>query len=79
MNDNHQQDIATATVLVRQTKRGSFSMLQRRMKIGYLYADQLIKELEKNGLLGPVRSDGTREVLIQESPATVEPRAGDFI
>jgi DNA segregation ATPase FtsK/SpoIIIE-like protein len=49
------------------------------MKIGYLYADQLIKELEKNGLLGPVRSDGTREVLIQESPATVEPRAGDFI
>jgi len=64
-----QEDIDTATRLVVETRQGSFSMLQRRMGIGYLYADQLIRELFANGVVGAVDAEGRREVLIP-SPAS---------
>jgi S-DNA-T family DNA segregation ATPase FtsK/SpoIIIE len=60
----NQNDIDIATRLVVETRRASFSMLQRRMNIGYLYAERLIRELYANGVVGPVDAEGRREVLI---------------
>lgn len=66
-----QHDIDTATRLVAETRSGSFSMLQRRMHIGYLYAERLTLELFANGVLGPVNADGTRAVLIPPQPSPI--------
>jgi len=41
------------------------SMLQRQFRIGYTHAMQLIAQLEKNGVLGPL-SGGRRAVLNRE-------------
>jgi len=63
MRTTFEDDIKTATAIVRETGRGSFSTLQRRMKIGYPYADTLIRKLEQMGVLGPINADGMREVI----------------
>lgn len=55
--------LAEAERLVRETGKASFSMLQRRMKIGYLQACSLINGLEEAGIVGPIHADGHRDVL----------------
>jgi S-DNA-T family DNA segregation ATPase FtsK/SpoIIIE len=53
-----------ALEVVRTTRRASTSHLQRRMKIGYNHAARLIDMLEERGVIGPARSAGPREILI---------------
>lgn len=48
---------------VRETGRGSTTLLQRRLKIGHGRAVDLIDEMEKNGVVGPAKGAGAREVL----------------
>jgi S-DNA-T family DNA segregation ATPase FtsK/SpoIIIE len=43
---------------------GSVSLLQRKMRIGYVTAARLIDELEARGVVGPVHGSNPREVLI---------------
>ncbi len=43
---------------------GSVSLLQRKMRIGYVTAARLIDELEARGIVGPVQGSNPREVLI---------------
>jgi S-DNA-T family DNA segregation ATPase FtsK/SpoIIIE len=43
---------------------GSVSLLQRKMRIGYVTAARLIDELEARGVVGPVQGSNPREVLI---------------
>ncbi len=43
---------------------GSVSLLQRKMRIGYVTAARLIDELEGRGIVGPVQGSNPREVLI---------------
>lgn len=38
-------------------------MLQRKLKIGYGRASELIKEMERRGMVGPFKHGETREVL----------------
>lgn len=53
-----------AIALVRQTRRASASLLQRRLRIGYPRAARLIDELEALGVVGPAQGGGReREVL----------------
>jgi S-DNA-T family DNA segregation ATPase FtsK/SpoIIIE len=40
-----------AVKIVREEKRGSTSLLQRKLRIGYLRASQLIDSLVENGVL----------------------------
>jgi S-DNA-T family DNA segregation ATPase FtsK/SpoIIIE len=52
-----------ALELVQQHKRASASLLQRRLRIGYSKAAQLIDLLEQQGVLGPADEGRSREVL----------------
>jgi S-DNA-T family DNA segregation ATPase FtsK/SpoIIIE len=52
-----------AIQLVRQHERASASLLQRRLRIGYSKAAQLIEMLEQRGVVGPAEGGRSREVL----------------
>jgi S-DNA-T family DNA segregation ATPase FtsK/SpoIIIE len=43
---------------------GSVSLLQRKMRIGYVTAARLIDELEARGVVGPVQGSNPRDILI---------------
>ena len=57
--------------LVQQHKRASASLLQRRLRIGYSKASQLIDLLEEQGIVGPAEEGRSREVL--STPANGQP------
>ncbi len=50
--------------LVRETKKASASLLQRRLKLGYARAARLIDLLEQNGVVGPADGAKPRRILI---------------
>ncbi|GMR10498.1 MAG: hypothetical protein BMS9Abin28_1319 [Anaerolineae bacterium] len=53
-----------AVTVVRQMRRGSISLLQRRLRIGYTRAARLVDQLEEAGIIGPARSGSApREIL----------------
>jgi S-DNA-T family DNA segregation ATPase FtsK/SpoIIIE len=57
--------VQKAIEIVRQTRRASASLLQRRLHIGYPRAARLIDELEELGVIGPAVGGGReREVLL---------------
>jgi S-DNA-T family DNA segregation ATPase FtsK/SpoIIIE len=57
--------VEQAIRMVRETRRESASLLQRRLRIGYPRAARLIDELEELGVIGPNQGGGReREVLI---------------
>lgn len=53
-----------AVQIVIESRRASISSIQRRLKIGYNRAARLIEEMEKAGLVSPMESNGSREVLV---------------
>ncbi len=53
-----------AARLVVRSGYGSVSLLQRKMRIGYVTAARLIDELEARGIVGPVQGSNPRDVLI---------------
>jgi S-DNA-T family DNA segregation ATPase FtsK/SpoIIIE len=56
--------VAEATDVCRREGRGSVSMLQRKLRVGYTRAARLVDTLEEKGILGPPEpSTGVREVL----------------
>jgi S-DNA-T family DNA segregation ATPase FtsK/SpoIIIE len=56
-----------AVRVVVNAKRGSASILQSKLKIGYARAARLIYELESNGVVGPQDGSKPREVLIDDA------------
>ncbi|WP_029215442.1 DNA translocase FtsK [Kallotenue papyrolyticum] len=55
--------------LVRQHERASASLLQRRLRIGYSKAAQLLDLLEQRGIVGPPDGGRSREVLLDRDDA----------
>jgi DNA segregation ATPase FtsK/SpoIIIE, S-DNA-T family len=53
-----------AVEVVLETKRGSVSLLQRRLTIGYARASRLIEEMAAMGIVGPYKGSQAREVAI---------------
>lgn len=53
-----------AVQIVIETRRASISNIQRRLKIGYNRAARMVEAMENAGLVGPMESNGSREVLI---------------
>ncbi len=53
-----------AVRIVLETKRGSVSLLQRRLTIGYSRASRLIEQMAHAGLLGEYKGSQAREVTI---------------
>ncbi|MCE9590979.1 MAG: DNA translocase FtsK 4TM domain-containing protein [Planctomycetes bacterium] len=70
---------ADAVGVVLQTKRGSVSLLQRRLTIGYSRASRLIEAMAMAGILGEYKGSQAREVAItlEEWEAMKEQMARD--
>jgi len=50
--------------IIRQEKRASTSMLQRRLRLGYTRAARVVDILERRGILGPGEGAKPREILV---------------
>jgi S-DNA-T family DNA segregation ATPase FtsK/SpoIIIE len=57
-----------AVVIVTKTRRASISGVQRRLKIGYNRAARMIEQMEVSGIVGPLQTNGSREVIAPEPP-----------
>jgi S-DNA-T family DNA segregation ATPase FtsK/SpoIIIE len=53
---------------VTETRRASISSVQRKLRIGYNRAARLIEDMEKAGVVGPMQTNGSREVLAPAPP-----------
>lgn len=53
-----------AVQIVIETRRASISGVQRRLKIGYNRAARMVESMEQAGLVGPLQSNGSREILL---------------
>ncbi len=51
-----------AVRIVTETRKASISGVQRRLKIGYNRAARLVEAMETAGLVGPLQSNGAREI-----------------
>ncbi|MEI7646150.1 MAG: DNA translocase FtsK 4TM domain-containing protein [Chloroflexales bacterium] len=61
--DEQDELLPQARTLVAQHQRASASLLQRRLRIGYSKAAQLIDLLEQQGVVGPAEGGRSREVI----------------
>ena len=57
-----------AVRIVLESRKASISGVQRRLKIGYNRAARMIETMEAAGLVGPLQSNGSREVLSPAPP-----------
>ncbi|MGH2399675.1 MAG: DNA translocase FtsK, partial [bacterium] len=56
--------LAEAGRLIVRAGYGSVSLLQRKMKIGYVRAARIVDQLEEKGVVGPTQGSNPREVLV---------------
>jgi S-DNA-T family DNA segregation ATPase FtsK/SpoIIIE len=54
-----------AVGIVLRNRRASISLVQRHLRIGYNRATKLLEQMEQNGLVSRMQSDGNREILVQ--------------
>ncbi|HEY7378507.1 MAG TPA: DNA translocase FtsK 4TM domain-containing protein [Steroidobacteraceae bacterium] len=57
-----------AVRIVLESRKASISGVQRRLKIGYNRAARLVETMEAAGLVGPLQTNGSREVLAPPPP-----------
>lgn len=63
-SDGPQDELFDQAVdIILETKRGSVSLLQRRLTIGYSRASRLIDEMAAVGIVGPYKGSQAREVV----------------
>jgi S-DNA-T family DNA segregation ATPase FtsK/SpoIIIE len=69
MEEGGEQDSCydEAAQIVCESGRASISYLQRRLKIGYNRAARLIETMEIAGIVSPLQSNGSREVLVRSN------------
>ena len=63
-SDEDEELIEQCIEVIRQTRRASVSILQRRLRIGYTRAARIMDVLEERGLVGPNRGAEPREILV---------------
>ena len=56
--------------IVTSERKPSISYVQRRLKIGYNRAARMLEAMELAGIVGPLQSNGGREVLAPPSPGS---------
>jgi len=54
--------------IVTETRKASISGVQRKLRIGYNRAARMVEEMERSGVVGPLQSNGSREVLAPPPP-----------
>lgn len=52
-----------AVAFVRESRRASISAVQRKLKLGYNRAARMIERMERDGIVTPMNSNGSREVM----------------
>jgi S-DNA-T family DNA segregation ATPase FtsK/SpoIIIE len=57
-----------AVRIVTETRRASISGVQRRLKIGYNRAARMLEQMEESGVVGPLQSNGSRDVIAPPPP-----------
>ena len=57
-----------AIQFVTESRRASISSLQRKLRIGYNRAARMIESMEQAGVVSPMTSNGSREVLAAPPP-----------
>jgi len=57
-----------AVRIVTETRKASISYIQRRLRIGYNRAARMVEEMEQSGVVSPLESNGSREVLAPPPP-----------
>ncbi|NIN35460.1 MAG: cell division protein FtsK [Gammaproteobacteria bacterium] len=57
-----------AVRIVTETRKASISYIQRRLKIGYNRAARMVEEMEQSGIVGPLESNGSRDVIAPPPP-----------
>lgn len=57
-----------AVYLVTSSGKASISSVQRQLRIGYNRAARLVEEMERQGVVGPLKNNGQREVLAEPPP-----------
>ena len=63
-DSNEDDDLYNQAVeFVVESRRASISSIQRKFRIGYNRAARLIETMEENGIVSPMNSNGSREVL----------------
>ena len=66
--DSSDDDLYSEAVqIVQETKKTSISFLQRKLKVGYNRAANLIESMEAKGVLSAPQSNGNREILIDKN------------
>jgi S-DNA-T family DNA segregation ATPase FtsK/SpoIIIE len=66
-----------AIVVIREYDRASASLLQRRLRIGYARAARMMDQLEKRGYVGPGAGASPRQVLLPDVPEEASPNGHD--
>ena len=62
--DSSDDDLYSEAVqIVQETKKTSISFLQRKLKVGYNRAANLIESMEAKGVLSAPQSNGNRDIL----------------
>ncbi|GLO24215.1 hypothetical protein PPUJ21368_20430 [Pseudomonas putida] len=61
-----------ALSFVQSTRRASVSAIQRHLKIGYNRATRMIEQMESDGVVTPIDSNGGREVIAQAEQHPVD-------
>ncbi len=64
VSDEDEELVEKCIEIMRQEKKASTSMLQRRLRLGYTRAARVVDILEKRGIVGPENGAKGREILV---------------
>ena len=64
LSDNDEETLDKCLEVIRQEKRASTSLLQRRLSLGYNRAARMMDVLEERGYIGPGEGAKPREILV---------------
>jgi S-DNA-T family DNA segregation ATPase FtsK/SpoIIIE len=64
VTDEDEELVEKCLEIIRQEKRASTSLLQRRLRLGYTRAARIVDILEQRGILGPGEGAKSREILV---------------
>ena len=63
-NYEHEDLIPECIQIIKNEHKASVSLLQRRLRLGYIRAASIMDELEKRGVVGPAKGAEPRDILI---------------
>ena len=64
VTDEDEELVEKCLEIIRQEKRASTSLIQRRLRLGYTRAARIVDILEQRGILGPGEGAKPREILV---------------